>query len=111
MNEDENYLSLHPVNEMEGLASCLDYYKAVAKDDPVSARIQAAYEKDYHGDSLFAASSAAPSTYRGLKLWEAAVKEAGKVDRESVAATLDHAKIAEGRADPPRWCRASGTVR
>ncbi|GGI31411.1 ABC transporter substrate-binding protein [Bradyrhizobium guangdongense] len=100
VNEDENYLSLHPVNEMEGLASCLDYYKAVAKDDPVSARIQAAYDKDYPGDSLFAASSAAPSTYRGLKLWEAAVKEAGKVDRESVAATLDHAKIAEGPGGP-----------
>lgn len=100
VNEDENYLSLHPVNEMEGLASCLDYYKAVAKDDPVSARIQAAYEKEYPGDSLFAASSAAPSTYRGLKLWEAAVKEAGKVDRESVAATLDHAKIAEGPGGP-----------
>ena len=39
-------------------------------------------------------------TYRGLKLWEAAVKEAGKIDRESVAATLDHAKIAEGPGGP-----------
>jgi urea transport system substrate-binding protein len=35
-----------------------------------------------------------------LKLWEAAVKEAGKIDRESVAAALDHAKIAEGPGGP-----------
>ena len=38
--------------------------------------------------------------YRGLKLWEAAVKEAGKLDREGVAAALDHAKIAEGPGGP-----------
>ena len=41
--------------------------------------------------NTFAAGSAATGTYRGLKLWEAAVKEAGKVDREGVAAALDHA--------------------
>ena len=35
-----------------------------------------------------------------LKLWEAAVKEAGKVDRDAVAAAFDHAKIAEGPGGP-----------
>ncbi|MGY8663839.1 substrate-binding protein [Bradyrhizobium sp. UFLA05-109] len=101
VNSDENMLSIHPANEIEGLASCLDYYKAVAKDDPVSAKIQVAYEQQFPGSNfMFAASSAGPSTYRGLKLWEAAVKEAGKVDRESVAASLDHAKIAEGPGGP-----------
>ena len=38
--------------------------------------------------------------YRGLKLWEAAVKEAGKLDRDGVAAAFDHAKIAEALGGP-----------
>jgi urea transport system substrate-binding protein len=38
--------------------------------------------------------------YRGLKLWELAVREAGNLDRESVAASLDHAKISEGPGGP-----------
>jgi ABC-type branched-subunit amino acid transport system substrate-binding protein len=97
---DENTLNINQAEEMEGLASCLDYFKAVTKDDPVSAAIQAAYDKDYPGNVLFAAGSAATGTYRGLKLWAAAVKEAGKVDREAVAAALDHAKIAEGPGGP-----------
>ncbi|SFQ04501.1 branched-chain amino acid transport system substrate-binding protein [Bradyrhizobium sp. Ghvi] len=97
---DENMLNIHQANEIEGLTSCLDYFSAVAKDDPVSAKIQAAYDKDFPGPFLFAAGSAATGTYRGLKLWEAAVKEAGKTDRESVAAALDHAKIAEGPGGP-----------
>jgi ABC-type branched-subunit amino acid transport system substrate-binding protein len=36
--------------------------------------------------------------YRGIKLWEAAVKEAKSVKREEVAAALDHAKISDGPA-------------
>ena len=35
-----------------------------------------------------------------MKLWEAAVKEAGKLDRDAVAAAFDHAKIAEGPGGP-----------
>ena len=31
--------------------------------------------------------------YRGLKLWEAAVTEAGSLDKEDVINALDHAKI------------------
>jgi ABC-type branched-subunit amino acid transport system substrate-binding protein len=96
---DENTLSMNQPNEIEGLASCLDYFKAVTKEDPASARIQAAYDNE-PGTFLFAAGSAATGTYRGLKLWEAAVKEAGKVDRDAVAAALDHAKIAEGPGGP-----------
>lgn len=72
----------------------------MTKESPFDAKIQAAHEKDFPGNFLFAAGSAATGTYRGLKLWEAAVKEAGKVDRESVAGALDHAKIAEGPGGP-----------
>src|SRR6202034_1920212 len=38
---DENTLSINQPAEIEGLASCLDYFKALAPEDPASARIQA----------------------------------------------------------------------
>jgi ABC-type branched-subunit amino acid transport system substrate-binding protein len=97
---DENTLAINQPNEIEGLASCLDYFRAVSEEDPVSAKIQAAYDKQFPGTFLLAAGSAATGTYRGLKLWEAAVKEAGKIDREGVAAALDHAKIEEAPGGP-----------
>ncbi|MGO3927584.1 substrate-binding protein [Rhodopseudomonas pseudopalustris] len=97
---DENTLGINQPAEIEGLASCLDYFKAVAKTDPVSAKIQAEYDKAYPGNFLFAAGSAATGTYRGLKLWEAAVKEAGKIDRDGVATAMDHAKITDGPGGP-----------
>jgi branched-chain amino acid transport system substrate-binding protein len=97
---DENTLSINQPAEIEGLASCLDYFKALTPEDPFSAKLQAAYEKQFPGNFLFAAGSAATGTYRGLKLWEAAVKEAGSVDRDAVAKALDHAKIAEGPGGP-----------
>src|SRR6476620_2548574 len=97
---DENTLNINQAAEIEGLASCLDYFKVLTKENPFDAKIQAAYEKDFPGNFLFAAGSAATGTYRGLKLWEAAVKEAGKVDREGDALVREHAKIAEGPGGP-----------
>jgi ABC-type branched-subunit amino acid transport system substrate-binding protein len=97
---DENTLNINAPYEMEGLASCLDYFRAVDASDPFSAKLQSEYEKEFPGSVLFCAGSAATGMYRGLKLWEAAVKEAGKLDRDSVAAALDHAKIAEGPGGP-----------
>jgi branched-chain amino acid transport system substrate-binding protein len=97
---DENTLKINPAYEIEGLASCLDYFRALTKDDTVSARIQAEYDKQFPGNVLFAAGSAATGMYRGLKLWEVAVKEVGKLDRDAVAGALDHAKIAEGPGGP-----------
>ncbi|RWI16566.1 substrate-binding protein [Mesorhizobium sp.] len=97
---DENLLDMNQFEEIEGLASSLDYYKSLTAEDPVSARIQAAYEKQFPGKFRFSAGSAATGVYRGLKLWEAAVKEAGTVERDAVAAALDHAKVAEGPGGP-----------
>src|SRR5437773_1966111 len=37
---------------------------------------------------------------RGLRLWEAAVKEAGSLVQADVIRALDHAKIAEGPGGP-----------
>lgn len=97
---DENTLVMNQAHEIEGLASSLDYYKALTSEDPVSAKIQAAYDKQFPAKFRFSAGSAATGTYRGLKLWEAAVKEAGTIDRVAVAAALDHAKIEEGPGGP-----------
>jgi ABC-type branched-subunit amino acid transport system substrate-binding protein len=97
---DENAFNLNAPHEIEGLASCLDYFRAVTAEDPASARIQAQYDEEFPGKFLFAAGSAATGMYRGLKLWELAVKEAGNLDRENVAAALDHAKIREGPGGP-----------
>ena len=97
---DENALNINSPQEMEGLASCLDYFQNI--EDPFSAELQAAYQKRHaHKDKvLFSAGSGSTGMYRGVKLWEAAVTEAGAVDRDSVAAALDHAKIANGPGGP-----------
>jgi len=99
---DENTVNLNAAHEWEGLASCLDYFRALSRsgEDPFSAKLQAAYDERYKGDVLFTAGSAATGMYRGLKLWEAAVSEAGGVDRDDVAAALDHAKISQGPGGP-----------
>jgi ABC-type branched-subunit amino acid transport system substrate-binding protein len=97
---DENTLNINQPHEIEGLASCLDYFRAVTAEEPASARIQAEYDKQFPGNIVFAAGSAATGMYRGLKLWEMAVKEARSVEREAVARALDHARIAEGPGGP-----------
>ena len=96
---DENSLNINQPNEIEGLASCLDYFKTVAAEDPGSAKIQASYDSQFPGKFVFSAGSAATGTYRGLKLWAAAVKEANSLDRTPCAAR-------ESRA-----CRQSVLVR
>ena len=95
---DENTLNINAANEFEGLASCLDYFRAI--DDAFSAQLSAEYEKRFPGTVLFTAGSAATGMYRGLKLWEVAVKKAKKVDRETVAAALDSARIDQGPGGP-----------
>ena len=98
---DENDLNINASHEIEGLASCLDYFRAVDVLDLASARIQQMYDGMFAGNKyLMAAGSAATGMYRGMMLWAAAVKEAGRLDRDAVAHALDHAKIAEGPGGP-----------
>jgi ABC-type branched-subunit amino acid transport system substrate-binding protein len=91
---DENFLNMVPAAHVEGLYSCLDYYQAVS--DPFSRKLTDQYDKLYPGQAKFTAGSACSGLYRGLKLWEAAVKEAGSLRQDVVIAALEHAKIAEG---------------
>ena len=99
---DENLVNLNPAHEWEGLASSLDYFKAIAEggEHQFSANLHAEYDRRFPGAAQFTAGGAATGMYRGIKLWEAAVNEAGNVDRDDVAGALDHAKIAQGPGGP-----------
>jgi ABC-type branched-subunit amino acid transport system substrate-binding protein len=91
---DENFLNMVPASHVEGLYSCLDYYQNVS--DPFSKELINQYDKLYPGKAKFTAGSACSGLYRGLRLWEAAVKEAGSLKQEDVIEALDHAQIAQG---------------
>jgi urea transport system substrate-binding protein len=49
--------------------------------------------------------------YRGLRLWGAAVKEAGSLNQAEVVRALDHAKIAEGPGGPAEMVPGQHHVR
>ena len=95
---DENFLNMVPAAHVEGLYGCLDYYQAVG--DPFSRMLLEQYDTLYPGDAKFTGGSACSGLYRGLRLWAAAVTEAGSLRQEDVIAALDHAEIAEGPGGP-----------
>src|SRR3954469_5353661 len=95
---DENLLELLPDEQVEGLYGCIDYYHDVG--DPFGADLLARYDARFPGSAKFTAGSGCTGMYRGLKLWEAAVNEAGSLDQADVIEALDHAKIAEGPGGP-----------
>jgi ABC-type branched-subunit amino acid transport system substrate-binding protein len=106
---DENFLNFAPAAHMEGLYSCLDYYQAVS--DPFSKELLNRYEKLHPGSAKFTGGSACSGLYRGLKLWEGAVKEAGSLRQEDVIKALDHAKIAQGPGGPAEMVPGQHHVR
>jgi ABC-type branched-subunit amino acid transport system substrate-binding protein len=95
---DENFLNMVPAAHVEGLYSCLDYYQAVG--DPFSEKLLAQYEGLYPGDAKFTGGSGCSGLYRAIRLWAAAVTEAGTLGQSEVVAALDHAEIAEGPGGP-----------
>ena len=95
---EENLLNLLPPAQVNGLYGCLDYYQTVS--DPFSVELLEKYNKRYPGGPMFTAGSASTGTYRGLKFWEAAVKEAGSLNQDAVITAFDHAKIAAGPGGP-----------
>ena len=95
---DENFLNMVPAAHVEGLYSCLDYYQAIG--DEFSRHLLARYDALYPGEAKFTGGSACSGLYRGLRLWAAAVTEAGSLEQDAVVAALDHAEIAEGPGGP-----------
>ena len=106
---EENILDLLPAAHVNGLYGCLDYYQGVS--DPFSKELLARYDRLYPGSSKFTAGSACSGLYRGIRLWEAAVKEAGSLKQEDVIEALDHAKIAEGPGGPAEMVPGQHHVR
>jgi branched-chain amino acid transport system substrate-binding protein len=91
---DENMLALLPAHLVDGLYSCLDYYQTISH--PFSRDLLTRYNKRFPGGAMLTGGSACSGLYRGIKLWEAAVRESGSVNPYDVASALDHAKIADG---------------
>jgi ABC-type branched-subunit amino acid transport system substrate-binding protein len=91
---DENLVAALPPEHVEGLYGCIDYYQSVP--DPFSEELLARYDARFPDGPHFSAGSGCTGMYRGLKLWEAAVTEAGSLDQAAVVAALDHAKITDG---------------
>ena len=106
---DENFLNMVPAPHVEGLYSCLDYYQAVS--DPFSKRLLEQYDTLYPGTAKFTAGSACSGLYRGLRLWAAAVTEAGSLDQDAVVAALDHATLANGPGGPAEMVPGQHHVR
>ncbi|HEY3796756.1 MAG TPA: substrate-binding protein [Caulobacteraceae bacterium] len=95
---DENMLAALPAAHTEGLYSCLDYYQTVS--EPFSARLLARYNQRFPGAQQFTGGSACSGLWRGIKFWEAAVREAGSLNQADVVRALDHANISEGPGGP-----------
>src|SRR3954470_18148833 len=106
---DENFLNLVPAEHVEGLYGCLDYYRDV--QDPFSIDLLNRYEARYPGSAMFTAGSACSGMYRGLKLWESAVVEAGSLNQDDVVMALDHASIAQGPGGPAEMVPGQHHVR
>lgn len=95
---DENVFNLVPADHVEGLYSCLDYYQSV--DDPFSREMLRDYKRRFPGSAMLAAGSGCTGHYKALKLWEAAVVEAGTLEKKAVVAALDHASIDQAPGGP-----------
>jgi branched-chain amino acid transport system substrate-binding protein len=106
---DETCLGLVPPEQAEGLYSCLDYYQDA--DDPFSQELLARYNQLYPDSAIFTGGGASSGMYRGLRLWETAVREAGSVDRDEVIRALDHAQIAVGPGGPAEMVPGQHHVR
>jgi branched-chain amino acid transport system substrate-binding protein len=106
---DENFLNLVPAEQVEGLYGCLDYYQDAG--DPFSRELLERYDKLFPGSAMFTGGSACSGMYRGLRLWEAAVREAGSLDQDDVIGALDHAKIAVGPGGPAEMVPGQHHVR
>ena len=106
---DENFLNLVPPEQIEGLYSCLDYYQEL--DDPFSRallrRYNAALPRQRHVHRRQRLHRPLP----GLKMWEAAVTEAGTLEQDAVIRALDHARITEGPGGPAEMVPGQHHVR
>jgi branched-chain amino acid transport system substrate-binding protein len=106
---DENLVAALPSEQTDGLYACMDYYQSLG--DPFSKELLARYNARFPDGPEFSGGSGCTGIYRGVKLWQAAVTEAGSLDQGAVVAALDHAKIAEGPGGPAEMVPGQHHVR
>ncbi|TGQ08576.1 MULTISPECIES: substrate-binding protein [unclassified Mesorhizobium] len=106
---DENFFNLVPSEQIEGLYSCLDYYQEL--DEPFGRALLRRYSERFPGGATLTAGSGCTGHYRAIKMWEAAVKEAGSVERDTVIRALDHVRISEGSGGPAEMVPGQHHVR
>jgi branched-chain amino acid transport system substrate-binding protein len=106
---EENLLGALPPEQTDGLYACMDYYQSLS--DPFSRELLDRYNARFPDGPQFSGGSGCAGMYRGLKLWQAAVTEAGSLDQGAVVAALDHAKIAEGPGGPAEMVPGQHHVR
>ncbi|TIV75729.1 MAG: ABC transporter substrate-binding protein, partial [Mesorhizobium sp.] len=106
---DENFFNLVPSEQIEGLYSCLDYYQELG--EPFGRALLRRYSERFPGGATLTAGSGCTGHYRAIKMWEAAVKEAGSVERDAVIQALDHVRIAEGPGGPAEMVPGQHHVR
>ncbi|WP_245483987.1 MULTISPECIES: ABC transporter substrate-binding protein [unclassified Mesorhizobium] len=106
---DENFFNLVPSEQIEGLYSCLDYYQE--QDEPFGRALLRRYSERFPGGATLTAGSGCTGHYRAIKMWEAAVKEAGSVERDAVIQALDHVRIGEGPGGPAEMVPGQHHVR
>jgi ABC-type branched-subunit amino acid transport system substrate-binding protein len=106
---EENLAGALPSDHIEGLYACMDYYQSLS--DPFSTELLGRYNARFPEGPQFTGGSGCTGMYRGLKLWEAAVTEAGSLDQAAVVAALDHAKITEGPGGPAEMVPGQHHVR
>lgn len=106
---EENLLGALPPELCDGIYACMDYYQSVS--DPFSRELLDRYNARFPQGPQFSGGSGATGIYRGLKLWQAAVTEAGSLETDAVLAALDHAKIADGPGGPAEMVPGQHHVR
>ncbi|ESY67492.1 MULTISPECIES: substrate-binding protein [Mesorhizobium] len=106
---DENFFNLVPSEQIEGLYSCLDYYQEL--EDPFGRALLRRYQDRFSGSAILTAGSGCTGHYRAIKMWEAAVNEAGTLEQGAVIRALDHARISEGPGGPAEMVPGQHHVR
>jgi ABC-type branched-subunit amino acid transport system substrate-binding protein len=106
---EENLVAALPPEHIDGMYGCIDYYQSVS--DPFSRDLLGRYNVRFPEGPQFSAGSGCTGMYRGIKLWEAAVTEAGSLDQAAVVSALDHAKIDAGPGGPAEMVPGQHHVR
>ena len=95
--------------QVEGLYGCLDYYQTIS--DPFSKKLLDRYNTLFPAAISSPAAAPVRASTAAMKLWEAAVTEAGSLRQDDVIEALDHARIAEGPGGPAEMVPGQHHVR